>query len=172
MTITHNRHLDNTLREHSGNSTFVFDIETGPWDRGVEQFRDPYPDFDPSSVKYGNLKDVERRKILLEEKKSQHEEKAQEHEDQKYKRAALNPLTGMCVAIGYYYPYSDMSGGGEGILQVDGVGEASEEEEIMLLERFWKRYSKTHNEMGHMIGHNIIFLKIIKIIFLRMLKTY
>lgn len=59
-----------------------------------------------------------------------------------FKRAALSPLTGKIVAIGYKVP------NGQQVLHVAN--------EIELLEEFWNDYEKHAEKQGQMIGHNIL----------------
>jgi DNA polymerase elongation subunit (family B) len=58
------------------------------------------------------------------------------------KRAALSPLTGKIVAIGYKVP------NGHEVLHVAN--------EIELLEEFWNDYEEHAEKQGQMIGHNIL----------------
>jgi len=59
-----------------------------------------------------------------------------------FKRAALSPMTGKIVAIGYKVP------NGQHVLHVAN--------EIELLEEFWNDYDKHAEKQGKMIGHNIL----------------
>lgn len=143
----------------------VFDIETGPLaEETVLQFARPYtppqplPPFDARAVKVGNLGPEKAEEkiaaaamlhadasiVRLEEIKAGEAAWRKDAMD----RAALSPLTGQVLAIGYQQdtgpPVLDVVGNGNGF------------EEPMLLERFWirvKQFAKTDETL---VGHNIL----------------
>lgn len=111
-----------------------FDIETKPRPDLVEKFTEPYPDFNPDEVKYGNTKDEEKRiAIRLEaERKHIHEERV--YWANARDRAALNPLTGEVLAIGTLEDYNE--GGGTNPVHVI---EGSERD---VLCDFWTKFAE------------------------------
>lgn len=140
----------------------VFDIETGPLpDEALAAVVDPFEPpphpgkFDPESVKYGNLKDEEKRLQKLETARRAHAEEVARHQmtieqakvqwwDGVRGKAALSPLTGRVLAIGYYSTDTD-----ELILDVDP------ENEPHMVRRFWMQFDKCQTSSRTMVGHNI-----------------
>lgn len=110
----------------------IFDIETGPLDE--DELNRMLPEFDPASVKHGNTKDEAKKAAQIEKAREEHEAKF-------FERAALSPLTGRVVVIGYQFA------GGESII------EDLPEREI--LEAFWARYKWAIDRPFSMIGWNI-----------------
>lgn len=140
--------------------SIIFDIETAPLPDEelvsvVSPFDEPpHPgEFDESYVKYGNTKDEAKRAAKLEAAKEAHRLACEEHEktvsaareqwwsDAKSK-AALSATTGMIVAIGYRSTENDKT-----ILHID--------EELKLLDMFWKQFEKCRDAGRQMVGHNI-----------------
>tara|TARA_R100001163_G_C5050978_1_gene187764 strand:- start:23 stop:706 length:684 start_codon:yes stop_codon:yes gene_type:complete len=114
----------------------IFDIETGslPFDKIAEVA----PDFDPDSVKVGNL-GIEKGMEKINEAKRSHMETIE-------KKAALNAEYGTVLAIGM----QDESG------QTLLVG-GSEEAEVEILEEFWESVGDSYGRTGeYWIGHNIL----------------
>lgn len=127
--------------------SLIWDIETDrlPDDQlapFIPEFTPPpHPgEFDPSSVKLGNIKDEAKRAAKIEECRAAHaaavanydatvEQLKANHLADFLSRAALSPVTGQVLAIGF------MSEKGAGV--EDGGG--CEED---LLNRFWARYCK------------------------------
>ena len=139
----------------------VFDIETGPLPDEVLEARvqpfecPPHPgEFDASAVKTGNIKDPAKIKEKVEAAREAHAAavaryeadvaaaKAQWWADAK-SRAALSPLTGRVLAVGYYSTDS-----GNTILDID-------EDESGMLGRFWGQYTKAKQAGRRLVGHNI-----------------
>jgi DNA polymerase elongation subunit (family B) len=103
------------------NSRLVVDIETRPLPNDGEGF-------DPESVKFGVLKDKEKRKNKVEEERV------------KFKQgSALDPFQGAICAIGYLHPSEPAR----------IVTASNETEEKALLKEFWELF--VHSRL---IGHN------------------
>jgi hypothetical protein len=113
----------------------IIDIETGPLPS--EELTAMMPPFAPEEVKCGNLKAekaVEKRKAAEAEYAAKFME-----------RAALSPLTGRVLTIGYLSPgfdHGDMIDTGDG------------HEEVML-HQFWAYANGAKKNKRRMIGHNI-----------------
>jgi len=146
----------------------VFDIETGPLDEQtvlefVKPYQGPLPldPFDEATVKIGNLKDPGKIKAKVEAARNAHIELADRREreieegDERWRReamekAALSPLTGQVLAIGYLPseppgpPLLDMIGDGTGLT------------EPQLLAGFWGQCKKSIDADEAMVGHNIL----------------
>jgi len=141
----------------------VFDIETAPLDDELliqlaPEFIAPPPlgEFDPASVKIGNLKDQAKIDAKIAEAKQAHaaavaihpkvvEEAWANHLADFKSKAALSPLTGRVLAVGFR---SD-----KGVRVDDGGGN---EEELLI--RFWSMYAKCRAQAGgprKMLGWNI-----------------
>lgn len=130
-------------------SLLICDIETGAIPD--DQLRDFLPPFDPpphpgefdeGSVKYGNTKDEAKRAAKLDECRAAHNQAVAEygitrtaaetsHWEQFKEKAALSPITGCVVAIGYYNPAKE-------VVKISGDGEAGDEADI--LAEFWQTY--------------------------------
>lgn len=140
----------------------IFDIETGPrpWAE-IEQFFTPPAapgEFDPAAVKYGNTKAADKRAIILAEAKEKHAlavaSHAQTIEAAKAEfldKAALSPLTGQVLAIGYLH--ADRKPEDRAVLKYQGEHCAATEATI--LEEFWVLYEITREAGGQIVGHNI-----------------
>lgn len=142
----------------------VFDLETGPLPE--EQLLAVYTpldeskieglvtgDFDPASVKCGNLKDKDKIAAKIDEARAAHESaKAnaanviasakKKHWEEFVANAALSPITGRVLVIGYH-------GTEKGITLVD------QGEEPQLLSRFWKKYEECRANGRKLVGHCI-----------------
>ena len=75
-------------------------------------------------------------------------------------KAALNPLTGRVVAIGYLNPYAQREDDGSTLsdhIEIDGLTKYGnhDHEEAQILIRFWSRFTATSFTFGHAVGHNI-----------------
>ena len=103
----------------------IFDIETGPLPES------DMPPFDESTVKLGQLKDPIKVTAKIEEARAKYVE-----------RAALSPLTGQVLAIGYLPP-----GEAESIVV---------ENENVLLADFWWRFLSHRRHGNIIVGHNIL----------------
>ena len=114
----------------------VFDIETGPLPD--EQLSPLIPEFDPSEIKCGNLKDPEKIAAKIAEAKELHEQEF-------VSKAALSAITGRVLAVGY----QSIENGR--VVIDDGKGE-----ERTLLTNFWQRYEKCRGERRRMVGHNCL----------------
>lgn len=137
----------------------IFDIETGPDDKRLMDHWS-YPDFaelgdfDPSSVKTGNLKDAAKIAEKIEAARLAHEQakstaksdydaaraqSLQDHTD----RAALSAATGRVLAIGYHSAET-------GKTLVHG----EDQTEAELLNGFWAQYSRMRKAGRRMVGFN------------------
>lgn len=110
-----------------------FDIETKPVPELVEKFTKPYPDFDPDTVKMGNLKDPAKRAEKLESAKAEHEDVRRIYWKKAHEKAALNPFTGQIVVIG--------------LISDEGKVEFLEGDEPSILRQFWARVSVPNNAL-------------------------
>jgi len=156
-------------------STLVFDIETGPaWTPcdsprhcqeycerlGIiwtDELEDLGP-FDPNSVAVGNLKDPEKIKAKIETKRRDHQIAIEELAKKRaaaerdfwasiLDKAALSPVTGRVLAIGYFHS------GQYAVDEIDGLGECE------LLKRFWQRYKTGYRVTGwNIAGFDVPFL--------------
>jgi hypothetical protein len=114
----------------------VFDIETGPLpDSHIEQLM---PEFDESTVKTGNLKDEAKIQAKIDAASAAHRETW-------FGKAALSPLTGEVLAIGYHDTLPDT-------FCHTCVGD--EFTEARLLGDFWNLYSSLTSKGGRLIGFN------------------
>ena len=144
----------------------VFDCETGPLPE--DQLRELLPpfdestveglvtgDFDPSSVRIGNLKDQAKITEKIKAARAAHEAaKANSskiiadaqaiHWQTFVDRAALSAVTGRVLAIGYLATESDKFA----IEHANG-------DESKLLAGFWQKYSACRQKNRRMVGHNI-----------------
>ncbi len=113
----------------------AFDIETGPLPE--DQLRDLLPPFDEAEVKLGNLKDPEKIQAKLAEAKAN-------HESDWISKAALSPLTGRVIAIGFRNCETGQS-----------VVEHCDGDEAELIVKFWKKYSQCRSAPRRMVGYNV-----------------
>ncbi len=142
----------------------IFDIETGPlpddelnrirpaFDAGsVSGTRHVGEDFEPSSVKTGNISDPGKVAAKIEQRRIQHahdqaemvrkiEEARTDHVVKHKERAALSSLSGKLLALGY-------SDG-------DNCAINGHEEEHLLL-NFWNIYRTCRDDAHRMVGYNI-----------------
>ena len=142
----------------------VFDIETGPleWEaiEGFFSAPDAPGDFDPGAVKYGNTKDPAKRAEKLAQAQSDHAALVAGHGEviEQAKRdfaggAALSPLTGRVVAIGYKSDREEVVVGlGRKKKAEDGLVDI---DEALVLGDFWRRVENARREARSMVGHNI-----------------
>lgn len=145
----------------------IFDIETSA--RSEAELRPLCPpfdpasvdglalgEFDPQSVKLGNLKDAAKIEAKIAEARAAHEAAAANapqilaaaeaaHWQSFVNRAALSPVTGQVLAIGYW---SKAAG-----CKIQGQGETLDERQ--LLANFWQRYRACRSENRRMVGFNI-----------------
>lgn len=136
----------------------IFDIETGPLPDDIlaSHFTfdaPPHPgEFDPASVKYGQLKDEAKRAAKLEECQKAHAAAIENYESnvaaardnawQSLKNsAALSAFTGQVLAIG--------------IRRGDKAGIFAEPTESETLAKFWKKYLACRSEQTKLVGCNI-----------------
>jgi len=144
----------------------IIDIETGPLP--IEQLKlvgekfvsPPHPgEFDPDSVRYGNTKDGEKRAMKLQAALDLHAAAVAkyesvvavaetEHWTKVQSKAALSPLTGRVLAVGYLSTDS-----GKFILDVT-IDANDPEEEQGLLTRFWDQVEKFRIQDRRIVGHN------------------
>jgi hypothetical protein len=112
-------------------------------------------EFDPASVKVGNIKDEAKKQEKIAAARSQWEYDQAEfskqiarlrdsHESDFRDGAALSALTGRVLVIGFYSLASDK------VVIIDGKGDEAE-----ILAAFWKTYIKYKAESKPMIGLNI-----------------
>jgi hypothetical protein len=156
----------------SGYEGIIFDIETGPLPladifKVVPPFDPstlkPFPPFDESLVKTGNLKDAAKIAEKIEQARAQHAVDAVEHAKSNLaaeglyvgevlSKAALSPLTGRVLAIGYYHTEGEE-------LEVDVVGQLIGDghpfDEKSIISRFWFNYEAAP-EHCRIVGHNIL----------------
>lgn len=138
----------------------VWDIETGPrpWSE-IESFYEPPPhpgEFDESSVKFGNTKDPAKRREKIDEAREKHVALVARWEDgdeaakaEFLGKAALSPLTGRVVAIGYWQQdFAEVVGDGQPTS--DGV---LYNEKTILVD-FWQRFNAVKSADVPMIGFN------------------
>lgn len=111
----------------------VFDIETGPLP-AMELSR-MRPEFDPASVKVGNLKDEAKIAAKVETAREEHETKF-------FDKAALSALTGQVIVIGY------KQAGGQAVIE--------ELDEPQVLGTFWNRYQWCIDNRVSLVGWNIL----------------
>ena len=144
----------------------IFDIETGPLpENQLRELLSPFDettveglvtgDFDPSSVRTGNLKDASKIAEKIEAARAAHEaakansgkiiaDAQASHWKQFVERAALSAVTGRVLAIGYLATES-------GKFAV----EQNDDEERELLTGFWVKYTACRAKHRIMVGHNI-----------------
>ena len=130
---------------------FIFDLESGPlpWERIAPLYVPPasLPPWDESMVKYGQMKDPAKRAEKLAEVKAKYEtelagekEKLDAHRCQWASEAALSPVTGEVLAIGFK--------AGDKVVIVGADGETEPE----ILAAFWAVFRK-HAAAGQFIGY-------------------
>jgi len=140
----------------------AWDIETGPLDKKLvlsrsKEFTPPEPpgDFDESTVKLGVMKDPAKIAAKIESERVKHEKLARDYNrttaeaKEKYEaeileKAALSPLTGQVLAIGYK---------SEKGVAVKLAG--TPESESDLIAEFWLKYQSCNAPVRRMVGHNI-----------------
>lgn len=144
----------------------IFDCETGPLPE--EQLRELLPpfdestveglvtgEFDPSSVKVGNLKDQAKIAEKIEQARAAHEtakansgkiiaDAKASHWTEFVARAALSAVTGRVLAIGYLATETDKF-----------AVEHCDDNERQILSAFWVKYSARRAKHRTMAGHNI-----------------
>jgi hypothetical protein len=140
----------------------VFDIETGPLpEETIKANSKPFESqlgrhpgkFDPATVKTGNMKDQAKIDAKIEDARQKHtqavadyESKAASEESDYWSdvisKAALSPLTGKVLAIGY-----TSTDTGKTVLDID-------DDEAAMLTRFWSHYQKCIKENRKLVGHN------------------
>lgn len=84
----------------------LVDIETAPR-ANAGLFLPAVEPFDPSTVKYGNIKDAQLRADKLRSEAESHSEAQRTRREKFLEKAALSPLTGQIVAIGASNVYGD-----------------------------------------------------------------
>lgn len=108
----------------------LFDVETRPLPDRVKRFTKPFPQFDPSEVKMGNIKDPKLKEAKLAEKQAEHSANEEKYWHDAYDKAALNPVTASVICIGH-------CGAVEGLIEGDEQG---------VLELFWEIFRNNHGE--------------------------
>lgn len=139
----------------------IFDIETMPLPDLKIPPLDESPfapsEFDPASVKTGNIKDIDKIQAKIEEARKAHEQQQAglaaaleaakiKHRDEFVSKAALSAVTGRVLVIGYYSPAKN------GFVISGGMGTADEERAIA---SFWEQARKCRVEGRSLIGLNI-----------------
>ncbi|MBX3422239.1 MAG: ribonuclease H-like domain-containing protein [Pirellulaceae bacterium] len=145
-------------------TAIAFDIETGPLPLDRLQFilpafdssslGPPPGDFDPASVKTGNIKDQAKIEAKIADARNAHALAVQRYQQQtasaepaywadQQAKAALSAITGQVLAIGYC---------GEKVL-IDCVGDSVREDQ--LIRRFWAQFIKARDQGRHLVGWNI-----------------
>ena len=143
----------------------IFDIETGPLAKekvfqSAAEFIPPKPpgEFNPAAVKIGNVKDEVKIKIKVDRARSEHnaavrdyaattEAAKVQHEADIMGKAALSPLTGQILAIGYKSE--------KGVRLQVAAGDNLKYTEADLISDFWALYSKSCAPTRKIVGHNI-----------------
>lgn len=113
-------------------ATMVFDIETGPLP--LAQLEAAMPEFDPSEVKVGNLKDPALIAAKIEAAKVNQRRQFVE-------RAALDPTTGKVLAIGMMDGQT-----GQSVILAD--------DEQVMLNQFWDSIRDSQGTILRMCGFN------------------
>lgn len=149
-----------------GKGSLVFDLETGPNTlEHIQSLADlpppPLPpgEFDPASVKIGNLKDATKIAEKIEAARAAHQlfvdqfessvgQAAQAFWDDLIEKAPLNPIHGRILAIGFCDSLENVHTLAVGSIQDDDA-------EADLIEDFWQWYNKTRAGGHQLIGHNI-----------------
>jgi hypothetical protein len=132
-------------------STFIYDAETRalPWDTIKSLYVPPIalPPWDDSMCKMGNLKEPSKRTEKLAATRADYattlaEEKANRelHRTKWASEAALSPVTGAVLAIGFRTDAKSVIVGADG------------ETEPEILEAFWTVYRK-HQRAGRFVGY-------------------
>lgn len=137
-----------------------WDIETGPLpEEQIAQFLPeftppPHPgEFDPAAVKYGNTKDEAKRAAILAEAEAKHRAAVAAYESTEaaarkshladfLDRAAISPVTGRVLAIGFAADskFAVEDGGGD---------------EATIIAKFWQKYQACRVGQRRMVGCNI-----------------
>jgi len=143
----------------------VWDIETGPLDKSTVLARTPDfkpperpGDFDPSAVKLGNLKDEAKIAAKIEAEREKHDRTVanyekniaaakEVHESEAMEKAALSPITGEVLAIGYK--------SAKGTLMRIAGQDHDRLTEADLISEFWERYQNCIAPARKLVGHNI-----------------
>lgn len=137
----------------------IFDIETGPLpSEQLRQLCEPFTppqhpgEFDPATVKTGNLKDEAKISAKIDDARAKHAQAVAEYEANAKQaetdywadiegKAALSPITGRVLAIGYLSTDTDKT-----ILDID--------DEQQMLVHFWQQYIRCVHEDRKLVGHN------------------
>jgi len=129
----------------------AFDTETKPDHQAVRQlyeFKPELVEFDPDSVKTGNIKDPVKKKQKIEEAEAKFkiDQAKEEYEfwDKLEKGAALNGATCQIIALGF--------------CDENGPESYAFKTEADLLKIFWDRYEDIHSGQERrkaLVGHNI-----------------
>lgn len=130
----------------------LFDIETGPIP--MAELESMIPPFDPAEVKLGNIKDPEKiaDKMALAEINHRQSLIDRAALDAMTGRAALDAMTGRVLAIGYRPLKSDGNGG----LDYSGQFELiADDDESLLLKKFWQLVRGDMGRINPLIGFNI-----------------
>ena len=144
----------------------IVDIETAPlpWPKLEVMFKPPAKpgDFDPNTVKYGNMKDESKRAAKLEEAKTKHSELIagwqSEYDKAKVEfigKAALSAATGCVAAIGYFGLPAKDPGTRSGAVVAGVLAHGDEALEKARIEGFWRVYCRAKEVGDSIVGHNL-----------------
>jgi DNA polymerase elongation subunit (family B) len=125
----------------------IYDIET-EGSTTIEFLREiypPYPDFNPTAIKVGNLKTESEKDAKVELARQAHADQERQHWADKLDKAALNAETGRVVTIGYLRADAP---------DEDAVLDDADFDEVRLLRRFWNSYKRVYRERGRFVGWN------------------
>jgi hypothetical protein len=123
----------------SPQKNIIIDIETAPLSES--ELLAVMPPFDPADVKTGNAGP---------EKAAEKIAKAQaEHQAKFIEKAALSPLTGRVLAIGYLLVINGVAG------QPNVYHGPDKTDEVELLSAAWSLFLRSEQRQSKMIGHNI-----------------
>ncbi len=139
----------------------VLDIETGPlpWSEIEQYWTQPkvVEPFDPAFVKYGNLKDKDKRDAKLAEAEAAHKTLVENYETtvemsmaQFLDRAALSPITGRVLAIGWIQPGVQVQP------EIWGSNVVADVTEISILREWWKMVAGWIEQKTTIVGHNLL----------------
>ncbi len=105
-----------------------FDIETKPLPELVDKFTKPFPDFDPTAVKCGNLKDPVKIAEKMAQAEGDHQRDSAAYWKRAFDNAGLNPFTARVLVIGY--------------INEDGRTAIADGEEKGILSTFWFNFAR------------------------------
>ena len=145
---------------HPDSRVFVWDLESGPQTKSrTARYYTPLPaprEFDPASVKVGNL-GKEKAQEKIEAKRQEHEEVLARFESDEINhwetfqdQCALNPATGRVLTSQYLFVDKD-----DAIYVHEAGWKQDDANERAVLEAFWERVDHVRRSSGRIIGYNI-----------------